>query len=99
MLKRDTLKRGLAAMVGVSIVATFLTSEAIGREGNQNWRSGTYQPERDYQGYDRQRSAPVPRGQRDPNSLDGRRTGQPRTCGHDFLLRDGRGSTTGPYCN
>jgi hypothetical protein len=86
------LKRGLAAIVVVSVVATFLTSEAIGREGNQNWRSGAYQP-------DRQRSAPVPRGQYDPNSYDGRRTGQPRTCGHDFFLRDGRGATTGPYCN
>jgi hypothetical protein len=90
------LKRGLAAMVAVSAVVTFVTSEAVGREGNQNWRSGS---ERDYQNYDRQRSAPVRRGQYDPSSYDGRRTGQPRTCGHDFFLRDGRGATMGPYCN
>ncbi len=86
------LKRGLAVMVAASAVATFLTSEAVSREGNQNWRSGVYQQER-------QRSAPAARGQYDPTSYDGRRTGQPRTCGHDFFLRDGRGGTTGPYCN
>ena len=86
------LKRVLAAMAAVSVAATFLASEAIGREGNQNWRSSTYQQ-------DRQRLAPVPRGQYDPNSYDGRRTGQPRTCGHDFFLRDSRGATMGPYCN
>ena len=93
------LKQGLAAMAAISVAATFVTSEAVSREGNRNWRSGAYQPERDYQNYDRQRTAPVARGQYDPSSYDGRRTGQPRTCGHDFFLRDGRGATVGPYCN
>ena len=39
------------------------------------------------------------RGQRDPSSLDGRRTGQPRTCGFDFFQYDNRGVPSGPYCN
>jgi hypothetical protein len=38
------------------------------------------------------------RGRPDPTSYDGRRTGYPRTCGHDFFIYSGR-TTAGPYCN
>jgi hypothetical protein len=32
-------------------------------------------------------------------SLDGRITGYPRTCWHDYYLYDARGYTVGPYCH
>jgi hypothetical protein len=32
-------------------------------------------------------------------SLDGRNTGQPRTCGYDYFQYDFRGATMGPYCH
>ncbi len=32
-------------------------------------------------------------------SLDGRTTGQPRTCGYDYFLYDTRGVPVGPYCH
>jgi hypothetical protein len=38
------------------------------------------------------------RGRPDPTSYDGRRTGHPRTCGHDLFIYSGR-TTAGPYCN
>ena len=38
-------------------------------------------------------------GRRDPNSYDGYRTGNPRTCGSDFFRYDDKGVPYGPYCN
>jgi hypothetical protein len=32
-------------------------------------------------------------------SLDGRVTGQPRTCGYDYFVYDAKGVPTGPYCH
>jgi hypothetical protein len=32
-------------------------------------------------------------------SLDGRNTGQPRTCGFEYFQYDYRGATVGPYCH
>jgi hypothetical protein len=32
-------------------------------------------------------------------SLDGRVTGQPRTCGFDYFIYDSRGVPVGPYCH
>jgi len=32
-------------------------------------------------------------------SLDGRVTGQPRTCGFDYFVYDVKGVPTGPYCH
>ena len=34
-----------------------------------------------------------------PSSLDGRVTGQPRSCGSDGLRYDSSGATRGPYCH
>jgi len=34
-----------------------------------------------------------------PISLDGRNTGQPRTCGYDYFQYDNRGVPVGPYCH
>jgi Ni/Co efflux regulator RcnB len=90
-------KLGLAALAAAAVAAAFLTSEATGRERNPTKPSGTSRSERD-RNYDRQRSD-TPRGQYDPNSYDGRRTGQPRTCGHDFFIYDDQGTPMGPYCN
>jgi hypothetical protein len=39
------------------------------------------------------------RGRPDPNSFDGRRTGQPRTSGSNFMQYDPYGVPHGPYCN
>ena len=35
----------------------------------------------------------------DAPSLDGRNTGQPRTCGHDTFSYSSSGTTVGPYCH
>jgi hypothetical protein len=35
----------------------------------------------------------------DASSLDGRITGQPRTCGSDTFRYSSSGTTTGPYCH
>jgi hypothetical protein len=37
--------------------------------------------------------------QSDTTSLDGRTTGQPRTCGYDYFQYDSRGVPRGPYCH
>ena len=37
--------------------------------------------------------------QSDTTSLDGRVTGQPRTCGYDTFQYDSRGVPRGPYCH
>ena len=34
-----------------------------------------------------------------PPSLDGRTTGWPRTCGHDYFVYSTTGSPLGPYCH
>jgi hypothetical protein len=39
--------------------------------------------------------APAAAGQ----SLDGRVTGYPRTCGYNYFLYDDRGVPLGPYCH
>jgi hypothetical protein len=39
------------------------------------------------------------RSQSDSTSLDGRTTGQPRTCGYDYFQYDSRGVPRGPYCH
>jgi hypothetical protein len=47
-------------------------------------------------------AAPKEKKQRsgaDAPSLDGRITGQPRTCGSDTFRYSSSGTTTGPYCH
>ncbi len=91
-------RSGLAFFAIAAIATTALTASAVA----QTRKNGTYYyyGDNNYRTYGQQQyNSGVVRGRYDPSSYDGRRTGQPRTCGHDFLLRDGRGSTTGPYCN
>jgi hypothetical protein len=46
------------------------------------------------------RAAEPPAGRNsDPSSLDGRVTGQPRTCGFDTFVYSPSGGTVGPYCH
>ena len=49
----------------------------------------------------KQRRAAEPASPRssEPPSLDGRVTGQPRTCGYDTFVYSSSGGTTGPYCH
>jgi len=53
--------------------------------------------------YDVQRYDAQPRSQGRSSgetlSLDGRNTGQPRTCGYAYFQYDHRGATMGPYCH
>jgi hypothetical protein len=44
-------------------------------------------------------AAPKERRGSEPPSLDGRTTGQPRTCGHDTFVYSSSGGTVGPYCH
>jgi hypothetical protein len=49
----------------------------------------------------KQRRAAEPASPRssEPPSLDGRVTGQPRTCGYDTFVYSSSGGTVGPYCH
>jgi hypothetical protein len=54
---------------------------------------------REYRGYSGQRPDFPRNARRDPNSYDGVRTGQPRTCGSQYMQYDPWGVPHGPYCN
>ena len=90
-------KRTLA-ILGAALIAICVTSSSFAQQRNRNGSDDHNFRYRDYRSYQGQREAPV-RGRYDPNSLDGRRTGQPRTCGSDFMLYDPYGVPHGPYCN
>ena len=93
------LKTSLAALAVAAIATTALMAPANAQD--RRYRDGYYGDNYRYGNtYEsRQYTAGERRGQRDPNSLDGRRTGQPRTCGFDFFQYDNRGVPSGPYCN
>ena len=90
------LKQAIA-ILGAGLIAACITSSGVARERNRDNSDDNdrYRNDRSYQG---QRDAPV-RSRPDPNSYDGRRTGQPRTCGSNFMLYDPYGVPHGPYCN
>jgi hypothetical protein len=97
-------KAGLAVLAVAGIATTALTASADAQTrknrnyygNNYNYYGDTY---RAYGSAQQQWNTGAVRGRYDPNSYDGRRTGQPRTCGHDFFQYDDRGVPTGPYCN
>jgi hypothetical protein len=97
--KEETMfKTGLAAIVVTAIATMVLTAPADAqsrkyRDGGDYYRSGAA-----YGSASQQYMSGEKRGRPDPTSYDGRRTGQPRTCGHDFFIYSGR-ATAGPYCN
>jgi hypothetical protein len=47
----------------------------------------------------KERRSSEPRAGSEPPSLDGRTTGQPRTCGYDTFVYSSSGGTVGPYCH
>lgn len=91
------LKQALAVLAAALVTLTCAASSAAQRD---RWQDRYYDNERyrEYRGYQAQRDTPV-RGRPDPNSYDGRRTGQPRTCGSNFMQYDAWGVPYGPYCN
>jgi hypothetical protein len=91
--------RSSLALLAIAAIATSTPTAPADAQTRKN-DNYYYYGDNNYRTYGHQQyNSGAVRGRYDPNSYDGRRTGQPRTCGHDFLLRDGRGSTTGPYCN
>jgi hypothetical protein len=48
---------------------------------------------------ERRAAEPPARRSSEPPSLDGRVTGQPRTCGFDTFVYSSSGGTMGPYCH
>lgn len=92
------LKMGLASLAVAVIFTTTLAAPADAQTRRYRSSQDGYQYGDQYQGQ-WQYGEQVRRGRPDPNSYDGRRTGQPRTCGHNFFLYDDRGVPTGPYCN
>ena len=85
------------AILGAALIAACVTSSGVARERNRDGSDDNYRY-RNYRSYQGQQDAPV-RGRPDPNSFDGRRTGQPRTCGSNFMQYDPYGVPHGPYCN
>lgn len=91
---------GFAALAVTAIATMFLVVPADAQSrsyrysyGDQ-YRAGGYY----YGSAPQQYATGEKRGRPDPTSYDGRRTGYPRTCGHDFFIYSGR-TTAGPYCN
>ncbi len=84
------------ATLGAALIAACIASPGAARERNQDRYDNTRY--REYRSYQWQRPD-APRGRRDPSSYDGVRTGQPRTCGSQYMLYDPWGVPHGPYCN
>ena len=92
------LKMGFAGLAVAAIAAMTFTAPADAQSRRYRYSGDGYQYGYQYQGQS-QYADRVRRGRPDSNSLDGRRTGNPRTCGHDFFVYDNRGVPSGPYCN
>src|SRR5262245_51240199 len=87
---------GVIELATLTLSTLIASAEAQTRK-NRNYYGDNYYYSDNYRRYgNAQRQV---RGRYDRNSLDGRRTGQPRTCGHDFFQYDGFGVPYGPYCN
>jgi hypothetical protein len=82
----------LLAALGVSLIVAVSTASPSAAQYR-------YQDGSSYRGYSGQRPDFPQNARRDPNSYDGVRTGQPRTCGSQYMLYDSRGVPRGPYCN
>jgi hypothetical protein len=98
-LQEAAMKKGFALTAALAIAATTFIATAADAQSRRSYRyygGESYQP--NWNAYGGQQDTRA-RGVRDPNSYDGRRTGQPRTCGSDFFRYDDRGVPTGPYCN
>lgn len=93
MLKTGFAVLAVTAVTTMSLIAPADAQNRAYRDAyGDNYRSGGHY------GASQQYATGERRGRPDPTSYDGRRTGQPRTCGHDFFIYSGR-TTVGPYCN
>jgi hypothetical protein len=93
MQKGFALTTALAIAAAMTFSAT--TADAQSRKSNRYYGGDSYQQNWNSYGWQGSRV----QGRRDSSSYDGVRTGQPRTCGHNFFQYDDRGVPTGPYCN
>jgi hypothetical protein len=92
------LKIGLAGLAVAAVATMTFTAPADAQSRRYRYSGDGYQYGYQYQGQS-QYADRVRQGRPDPNSYDGRRTGNPRTCGYDFFRYDNRGVPSGPYCN
>jgi hypothetical protein len=88
------------AVLAVTAIATMLAVAPADAQGKtyRAYSGDSYRSGGAYGSAPQQYATGEKRGRSDPTSYDGRRTGQPRTCGHDFFIYSGR-TTVGPYCN
>ncbi len=91
------LNKGLTAFATVALIAATISPLSADTRSKKN----TY---RQYQNYDQpygnqQYTTGRARSRPDPSSYDGRRTGNPRTCGSNFFRYDIEGVPVGPYCD
>jgi hypothetical protein len=93
------LRSSLALLALAAIATTALTASADAQTRRERYGDNYYYND-NYRAYGSTRNnTGAVRGRYDPNSYDGRRTGQPRTCGSDFFRYDREGVPYGPYCN
>jgi hypothetical protein len=95
------LNKSFAALAALALIATMASPVSADTRGKKN----TY---RQYQNYgqsygqyygEQPYTTGRARSRPDPSSYDGRHTGQPRTCGHNFFQYDIEGVPVGPYCD
>jgi hypothetical protein len=92
------LKTGFAVPAVTALGTVLLVAPADAQsQSNRGYYGDSYRSGGQY-GRVPQYATGEKRGRPDPTSYDGRRTGYPRTCGHDFFIYSGR-TTAGPYCN
>lgn len=93
------LKTSLAALAVAAITTALMTPADAQNRRYREYYGDNYRSGNSYGSTQQQYNSGALRGRPDPSSYDGRRTGQPRTCGHDFFQYDDRGVPSGPYCN
>ena len=92
-------KMHLAAFAVTAVMAATLVALPADAQQRTRKDDGGYRYDRSYRNDGSQYNSGGARPRPDPRSLDGHRTGQPRTCGHDFFIYDDQGVPSGPYCN
>jgi hypothetical protein len=95
------LKALAAGLCAALIMATAFAVPPADARARKDWRYDSWQHQDSWQRYDAQPAGPARQGGYTGGtlSLDGRNTGQPRTCGYDYFQYDFRGATMGPYCH
>ncbi len=91
------LNKGLTALAAVALIAAMGSPLSADTRSKKN----TYRQHQNYDQYygNQQYTTGRARSRPDPSSYDGRRTGNPRTCGSNFFQYDIEGVPVGPYCD